>query len=116
MVVKGETVTARLGTTTSPATLMLLGSATIRATHTVDVSKTEAKADAEGKTAIGASVAINVVLEWCTLAELARSASATSVSVTAESTDQQRHQGGCQRVGCQRHGQRRRLQGQQPGQ
>ena len=86
VVVKGDTVTARLGTTTSPATLTLLGSATIRATHTVDVSKTEAKADAEGKTAVGASVSINVVLEWTTLAELARSTSATSVSVTAEST------------------------------
>jgi hypothetical protein len=45
-----------------------------------------AKAESEGETAIGADVAINVILEWSTLAEIARSISGTTVSVIAQTT------------------------------
>ena len=86
VVLKNDRATARLGSTPDAGTLTVGGSVTIRATHTADVSKTTAKARSEGETAIGADVAINVVLEWSTLAEIARSISGTFVTVTAQTT------------------------------
>jgi len=86
VVLKNDRATARLGSTPDAGTQLFAGSATIRATHTADVSKTTAKAESEGETAVGADVAINVILEWSTLAEIARSISASSVSITAQTT------------------------------
>ena len=86
VVLKNDRATARLGTTPDAGTLVVGGSVTIRATHTADVSKTTAKAESEGETAIGADVAINVILEWSTLAEIARSISGMSVAVIAQTT------------------------------
>jgi len=78
VVLKNDRATARLGTTPDAGTLVVGGTITVRATHTADVSKTSAKAESEGETAIGADVAINVILEWSTLAEIARSISGTT--------------------------------------
>src|SRR2546428_10644836 len=76
---------ARLGTVSGPG-LTASGAVTIRATHTADASKTTAEAEAKGDSAVGADVSINLLIDWDTIAEVARYLSGTSVSVIAEST------------------------------
>src|SRR5207302_233469 len=79
-----DTSTARLGA--SATDLVATGQVTVHATHTADISKTSANADAGGDDAVGAGVAINVVLGWSTAASIDRNVSGSGVSVIAEST------------------------------
>ncbi len=82
---KEDSVIARIGTGSS--TLTATGAVTVQATHTADLSKTSAKAKAQGSSAaVGADIAINVVLDWTTTAEIARDLTAGSVLVQASST------------------------------
>ena len=78
----GEATTARIGS--APTGLTATGTITVKATHDGDFSA-EAKSVAAGSTAVGVSIALNIVLDWSTLAEVARDVSGTSVEVSAES-------------------------------
>ena len=76
-------VTARLGTSTSG--YVGTGDVTVRATHQNHIV-TEGSAEAAGKsTSVGIDIAINAVVGWDTLAEIARDVSGTAVSVLAVS-------------------------------
>ena len=84
VLMKDDAVTARLA---SSEDITASGAATITATHTLDVSKTIAKAEAASDSAaIGADIAMNIVLEWSTTAEVAATLTAGSIAVTAAST------------------------------
>ena len=83
LLITSEHTTARLGT--SAVNLVAAGTVTVKAVHEGEVS-TVAKAVAKGSTAVGASIALNVVLDWKTLAEVARSAQGTAVDITANSS------------------------------
>ena len=81
---------------------MLLGSATIRATHTVDVSKTTAKADVRGQDGDrrGRRDQRHPRVEH---ARRARSEHRAHLRLGHRQNDhEQRHEGRGQRVGCQR--------------
>ena len=78
-----EDTTARLGTAASGLTAT--GAITVKAAHEGEYS-TAAKAVAAGSTAVGASIALNIVLSLDTLAEVARNVQGTSVSVIADSS------------------------------
>ncbi|WP_159604522.1 beta strand repeat-containing protein, partial [Agromyces humi] len=78
-----DDVTARLGT--SGTAYVGSGPVTVTATH-VNRVVTEGNADAAGKsTAVGADLSINVVVDWDTLAEIARNTTGTVVAVLAVS-------------------------------
>ncbi len=79
-----EQVTARLAPV-SIGTLSAGGIITITATHNSTFT-TKAEAEAAGDNAVGADLAMNVVLGWSTTAALDRSATGDSVSITADST------------------------------
>ncbi len=82
---KDDAVTARLGT--SGTSLSASGAATISATHTGDLSKTTAKAEAAGSSvSVGADISLNIVLNWTTTAEVARDLTASAVTIGATST------------------------------
>ena len=83
LLVTDEDTTARLGTAGSGLTAT--GSITVKASHEAEYS-TEAKAVAAGSTAVGASIALNIVLGVDTLAEVARDVQGTSVSVIADTS------------------------------
>ena len=72
----GENTTARLGTASTGLTAT--GTITVKASHDGDFSA-EAKSVAAGSTAVGVSIALNIVLNWNTLAEVARDVTGTSV-------------------------------------
>ncbi len=61
------------------------GAITVKATHEGEYS-TEAKAVAAGSTAVGASIALNIVLDWRHAAEVARNIQGASVDVTADTS------------------------------
>ena len=87
VLMKDDVVKARLGT--SGTSLTGSGAVTVTATHTADVSKTKADAEAAssgGSAAVGADVALNVVLDWSTTAEIARDVTGSSVTIEAVST------------------------------
>ncbi|HEX4526566.1 MAG TPA: hypothetical protein VH108_07475, partial [Gaiellaceae bacterium] len=89
VVLDGENTTARLGTAGSGLTAT--GTITVKAAHDGDFSA-EAKSIAAGSTAVGVSIALNIVLNWNTLAEVARDVQGTSVEISAESaTNTQAH-------------------------
>ena len=78
-----DDVTARLGT--SGTALTATGAIVVTATH-VNVIYTEGNAEAAGKdTAVGIDIAVNAVVDWDTLAEIARDATGASVDVLAVS-------------------------------
>ncbi|UUT35880.1 beta strand repeat-containing protein [Microbacterium elymi] len=80
----GDTATAGLGS--APGVLTVDGAVTIRATHTLDAAETEANANVEAeKVAVGAAVALPIIIGWSTLARLGRGVTAAEVTVTAES-------------------------------
>ena len=85
LVLTDEHTTARLGT--APSGLTATGSITVKASHDAEYSAT-AKAVAAGSTAIGASIALNIVPsgDWSTLAEIARDVTGASVDVLADSS------------------------------
>ncbi|TMB93338.1 MAG: hypothetical protein E6J38_11040, partial [Chloroflexi bacterium] len=75
---------ARVG---SGSTWTATGDVSVSATHTMDASGTKGEAKAEGDdTAVGANVAINVIVFWDTNAEIARSMNADSFQILASST------------------------------
>ncbi len=77
-----DDVTARLG---SGAATAIAGALGVTATHQLRV-RTDGNAKAAGKSAaVGAIIAINAIVGWDTLAELARDVSAASVAVVADS-------------------------------
>ncbi|HEV8463176.1 MAG TPA: hypothetical protein VGQ38_20990, partial [Gaiellaceae bacterium] len=80
-----EHTTARLGTAASALTAT--GAVTVKAEHEAEYSST-AKATAAGSTAVGASIALNIVPsgDWSTLAEIARDVTGASVDVIADSS------------------------------
>ena len=83
LLITSEHTTARLGT--SATDLTATGAITVKATHEGEYSS-EAKAVAAGSTAVGASIALNIVLDWNTLAEVARNITGSSVDVTADTS------------------------------
>ena len=84
VLMKDDAVTARLSSSSS---VTASGAAMITATHGLDVSKTTAQAEAAGSSvAVGADIALNIVLDWSTTAELDADLTASSVAVTATST------------------------------
>ena len=84
--VKNDAATARLGSGGGD-TLVGLGTVTIQATHGMTVTNTKADAAAAGGTAaVGAGVALNVIVDWTTTAETARSVTGTSATIVAQST------------------------------
>ena len=83
LLVTDEDTTARLGTAASGLTST--GSITVKAGHEGEYT-TEAKAVAAGSTAVGASIALNIVLSVDTLAEVARNVQGASVSVLADTS------------------------------
>ena len=82
----GDHTTARLGS--GPGGILVAsGSVTVQATHTGDFTNTKADASAAGSSAaIGADAAINIVQDWTTTGEMARSTSGASVTIGATST------------------------------
>ena len=84
----GDVVTARLGDNggVPMPTLTGSGAVTVHAKHTADFSQTSAKAEAVGSSAaIGADVAIVIVLDWSTTAAVERNVTGASVEIEAES-------------------------------
>ena len=69
LLITDEDTTARLGTAASGLTAT--GAITVKAAHEAEYT-TAAKAVAAGSTAVGASIALNIVLSVDTLAEIAR--------------------------------------------
>ena len=85
LLITSEHTVARLGSgagTLGNAT----GAVKISARHEGLYGETKAKADAAGSTAVGVAIALNIVVDWITTADLARNVSGTSVDVTAVST------------------------------
>jgi hypothetical protein len=79
----GESTTARLGT--GPA-IDISGALTIEAVHTSDLTETQANGDVKAtNVGVGMAIALPIVIGWTTLAELSRSATVESASITAES-------------------------------
>ncbi|WP_141847710.1 beta strand repeat-containing protein, partial [Humibacillus xanthopallidus] len=79
----GESTTARLGT--GPA-IDINGALTIEAVHTSDLTETQANGDVKAtNVGVGMAIALPIVIGWTTLAELSRSATVDSASITAES-------------------------------
>ncbi|MGU3646757.1 beta strand repeat-containing protein, partial [Microbacterium sp. C23T] len=75
-------VTARIA---GGAATVQTGAVVVRATHVTWIA-TEGNADAAGKsTAVGATVVVNAVVGWDTLAEIARNVQGTAVTVEAVS-------------------------------
>ena len=71
VLINDEVVEARLGT--DGTALNATGTVTVHADHDTDVSETTADAEAAGSSAaVGADVAINIVVGWSTTAEIAR--------------------------------------------
>jgi hypothetical protein len=82
LIEKDDTVVARIGT--GGSAWLPTGAVKIEAIHVAELSQTSADATAAGDdVAVGADVAINVVVGWGTTAELARSLTADSVEVNA---------------------------------
>ena len=79
-----EQVTARLAPV-SIGTLAAGGNVTITATHTATFTS-KGEATAAGDNAVGADLAMNVVLGWSTTAAIDRNVSGDAVSITADST------------------------------
>src|SRR5207244_10030318 len=68
-------------------TLVANGVVTVQATHSDDVTMTKADASAAGSAAaVGAGVAINIVQNWTTTADVGRGLTGTSVTIDANST------------------------------
>ena len=89
VVLDGEDTTARLGTAATGLTAT--GTITVKAVHEGEFSA-EAKSVAAGSTAVGVSIALNIVLNWNTLAEVDRDVEGTKVEISAESaTNTQAH-------------------------
>src|SRR5213075_2022742 len=82
VVLDGENTTARLGT--SGTGLTATGTVTVKAVHEGEFSA-EAESVGAGSTAVGVSIALNIVLNWNTLAEVDRDVSGTKVEISAES-------------------------------
>ncbi len=81
----GDATTARIGT--SSTDLSATGAVTVSATHTADLGMTTADANANAtNVAVGAAVALPILINWSTTAELDRNVTATSVKVTADSS------------------------------
>src|SRR5439155_673228 len=75
----------RIGTIGS-GTFSPSGAVTVGATHIGNFSRTSTDADAAGgNVAVGADVAINVIVGWTTTAEITRNITAASVAITADS-------------------------------
>ena len=83
VVLDGEDTVAKLGT--SSTGLTVTGTVTVKASHDGDFSA-EAKSVAAGSTAVGVSIALNIVLNWNTLAEVDRDVSGTKVEIGADSS------------------------------
>ncbi len=89
VVLDGEDTIARLGTAATGLTAT--GTITVKAVHEGEFSA-EAKSVAAGSTAVGVSIALNIVLNWNTLAEVDRDVEGTKVEISAESaTNTQAH-------------------------
>ncbi|MDA8440737.1 MAG: hypothetical protein M0Z51_18020, partial [Propionibacterium sp.] len=81
----GDATTARVGA--SLTGVSATGTLTISATHTADLSGTTADANAKATSvAVGAAVALPILINWSTTAELDRNVTATGVAVTADSS------------------------------
>ncbi|HET7128249.1 MAG TPA: hypothetical protein VFJ93_04150, partial [Gaiellaceae bacterium] len=84
VVLDGEATVARLGTSTADQIGSGEGTVTVKASHDGDFSA-EAKSVAAGSTAVGVSIALNIVLNWSTLAEVDHDIAGTKVEIGAES-------------------------------
>ncbi|TAM91272.1 MAG: hypothetical protein EPN43_04655, partial [Jatrophihabitans sp.] len=78
-------VIARLGSTPSTSALTATGAVTVSAEHTSEYSAQGDGEAASGDVAIGAVVALNVVLDWQTTAAVDQSVTAASFAISATS-------------------------------